>query len=416
MTTALKESGLGPDAASQRDLAIQTADDIIAAIEAIAPELQKHARAEEDAGKLSDETVAALAAARVFDISIPRAYGGLALNTFDQRRIYSAIGKIAGSTGWVSWVTTTHVRWVAMMSKAAQDEVYGMKWDGPRVSGVITGNGPGKAKAVEGGYMLQGTWPFCSGSRHTAWSFLGALVEKEDGSKEHMVMLAPREQLEILDDWHVSGMRATSSNSVRLAEPVFVPAHRVIGTFAAAIGQWLSEPPEDLLYRNSFAIYTTVLSGATPLGMAQGALDYYMSRIQSRGITATEYGVQADAPVTHLQLAEAKQRIDAAERLLNEDAALVDARAADGLVFDPLFHTKVKFDVAVAVRGCAEAIEILHRGSGASTIHAGNPMQRYARDARVATVHGQFNYETCAEEYGRVLCGKPPFMVMGPPR
>ena len=36
-------------------------------------------------------------------------------------------------------------------------------------------------------------------------------------------------------------------------------------------------------------------------------------------------------------------------------------------------------------------------------------MQRYARDARVATVHAQFNYETCAENYGRALAGKPLF-------
>jgi alkylation response protein AidB-like acyl-CoA dehydrogenase len=110
---------------------------------------------------------------------------------------------------------------------------------------------------------------------------------------------------------------------------------------------------------------------------------------------------------------EAKQRIDAAARLLHEDAAEVDARALSGASQDPLFHAKIKFDVALSVRNCAEAIEILHRGSGASTIHAANPMQRYARDVRVATIHAQFNYETCAEEYGRMLCGKPPFSLFG---
>ena len=143
--------------------------------------------------------------------------------------------------------------------------------------------------------------------------------------------------------------------------------------------------------------------------MAQGALDYYMSRIDKRGILGTEYKVQSDAPVTHLQVADAKWRIDAAECVLDEDAAEIDLRAAEGRSHDPMFNAKVKFDVAVAVRNCAEAIEILHRGAGASTIHRANPMQRYARDVRVATVHGQFNYETCAEEYGRILCGKPPF-------
>ena len=385
------------------------ADDVIAAVSDVTAELQGYALAEEEEGKLSDRTVERLAEAGAFDISIPRAYGGLALDVADQRRVYSAVGKIAGSTGWVTWVTTTHVRWIGMMDRKVQDEVYGMDWQGPRVSGVVKADGPGKATPVEGGYLLEGSWPFCSGSRHTAWSFLGAIVQKEDGTREHRLLLVPAADLEIVDDWKVSGMRASASNTVRLSKPVFVPEYRTIASLAAVTGQWRAPPPEGLLYRNNFIIYTTLLSGATPLGMAQGALDYYMARLHKRGITGTGYKVQAEAPVTHLQLVEAKSRIDAAERVLNEDAAEIDLRAADGRSHDPVFNSKVKFDVALAVRNCAEAIEILHRGAGAATIHRANPMQRYARDIRVATVHAQFNYETCAEEYGSILCGKPPF-------
>ena len=389
-----------------------TAEDVVAAVSDVTAELQDYALAEEEAGKLSDRTVERLAETGAFDISIPRAYGGLAFDVADQRRVYSAVGKIAGSTGWVTWVTTTHVRWIAMMERKAQDEVYGMDWRGPRVSGVVKADGPGKATPVEGGYLLEGSWPFCSGSRHTAWSFLGAIVQNEDGAREHRLMLVPASDLEIVDDWKVSGMRASASNTVRLSKPTFVPEYRTIGSLAAVTGHWRSPPPEGLLYRNNFIIYTTLLSGATPLGMAQGALDYYMARLQRRGITGTGYKVQAEAPVTHLQLADAKWRIDAAQRVLDEDASEIDQRAADGRSHDPVFNSKVKFDVAVAVRSCAEAVEILQRGAGAATIHQANPMQRYARDIRVATVHAQFNYETCAEEYGGLLCGKPPYNLL----
>lgn len=388
----------------------RTPDQLIAAVEAALPDLQALALEEERAGKLSDETVRRLAEAGVFDMSIPLEYGGLAFNTADQRRVYSAVGKIAGSTGWVTWVTTTHVRWITMFSKQVQDEVYGMKWSAPRISGVLTGAGPGRARAIDGGYMLQGVWPFCSGCRHTAWSFLGAIAEAANGSLDMLLMLVPAGDLEILDDWAVSGMKATSSNSVRISEPVFVPAYRTIRMLDAITGNWQSSPPPNqILYRNNFATYTTLTSGSTPLGMAQGALDYFMSRVFKRAITATDYKVQADAPITHFQLADVVHRIEAAERLLDADAKEMDRRAATGEPFDDLFRTKVRFDVAASVRSCSEAIEILHRASGASTIHDANPMQRYARDIRVATVHAQFNYETCAEDYGRVLCGKPLF-------
>ncbi len=387
----------------------RTADQIIEEVEAALPRLQPLCLEEERSGRLSAETVACLADAGVFDISIPVQYGGSALSTLDQLRVYAAAAKIAGSTGWVSWVTTTHVRWIAMFSQEARDEVYGMEWRAPRVSGVISATGPGKARPVEGGYMLEGRWPFCSGCRHTAWTILGAVSDNGMGKREIVLNLVPTAELDILNDWAVSGMKASGSNTVQLTREIFVPKYRTISLVDAFKGNWASTPLSDALYRNNFVTYTSALSGATPLGMAKGALDYYMARVGKRGITATDYRIQSDAPVTHFQLVEAMARIDSAEMILSANAAEIDRQALQGEPFTELFLAKVRFDVARSTRACAEAIDILHRGSGASTIHENNPMQRYARDSRVATVHGQFNYETCAEDYGRILCGKPAF-------
>ena len=258
--------------------------------------------------------------------------------------------------------------------------------------------------------MLSGRWPFCSGCRHTAWSILGAMIEGPDGEPDMLLPLVPTRELEIIDDWAVSGMKATGSNTVQLVQEIFVPEHRVMRIKDASAGNWASAPPAgQVLYLNNFLDYTSVLSGSTPLGMAKGALDYFKQRMDNRGIVGTDYKVQSDAAITHFQLAEATSRIDAAERLLSADCIELDRRAATGEPSTDLFQTKLKFDVASSVRGCCEAIEILHRASGASTIHEANPMQRYARDARVATVHAHFNYETCSENYGRALAGKPLF-------
>jgi alkylation response protein AidB-like acyl-CoA dehydrogenase len=385
------------------------ADEMVAMINSVAPKLQQNALAEEKAGRLSEETVRTLDEIGVFRVSLPIEYGGLAFTTEEQRRVYAACGAIAGSTGWVSWVTTTHGRWISMYPRQAQDEVYGLPWVGPRISGVVSPHGPGKARRVDGGYMISGRWPFCSGCRHTAWSVLTSMLS--DGEESELILPVVRtSDAEILDDWAVSGMKATGSNTVQLKDELFVPEHRVMRMKDAVAGRWASPPPaEQILFRNNFLDYTTILSGSTPLGIAKGALAYFKDKLDSRGIMGTDYRVQGDAPVAHFQLAEASAKIDAAERLLSEDCKELDRRAAAGVVSDDLFQTKLKFDVAVSVRGCCEAVETLHRASGAGTIHEANPMQRYARDARVATVHAHFNYETCAENYGRALAGRPLF-------
>ncbi len=389
---------------------LHTADEMVAMIDAALPKLQANALGEEKAGRLSDETVGVLDEIGVFRISLPVEYGGFGYSTEDQRKVYAACGKIAGSTGWVSWVTTTHGRWVAMFSREAQDEIYGMDWVGPRLSGVLSPNGPGQARRVEGGYMVSGRWPFCSGCRHTAWTVLGSMAEGPDGAPDMLLPIVRTSDLDILDDWAVAGMKATGSNTVQLTRELFVPERRVMRMKDASNRRWASEPPAGQpVFLNNFLDYTTILSGSTPLGMAKGALEYYRERLTKRGIVGTDYKVQADAAVAHFQLVEATSRIDAAERLLSADCIELDRRAEAGIPSDDLFQTKLKFDVALSVRSCSEAVEILHRGSGASTILESNPMQRYARDSRVATIHAHFNYETCAENYGRALAGKPLF-------
>ena len=385
-------------------------DEMVARIAEVAPQIQANALAEEKAGRLSDETVRVLDEIGVFRVSLPLEYGGLAFTTEEQRRVYAACGAIAGSTGWVSWVTTTHGRWIAMYPRLAQDEVYGMPWVGPRISGVVSPHGPGKARRVEGGYMISGRWPFASGCRHTAWSVLTSLLTDGDEEPELILPLVRTSDAEIIDDWAVSGMRASGSNTLHIAEELFVPDHRVMRMKDAVAGRWAAPAPVgQVLFLNNFLDYTTILSGSTPLGIAKGALAYFKERLFKRGIMGTDYRVQGDAPIAHLQLADAAAKIDAAERLLSADCIELDRRAASGETSDDLFQTKLKFDVALSVRGCCEAVEILHRASGAGTIHEANPMQRYARDARVATIHAHFNYETCAENYGRALAGKPLF-------
>ena len=57
----------------------------------------------------------------------------------------------------------------------------------------------------------------------------------------------------------------------------------------------------------------TVNAGGTPVGTARGAMDAFLERLPGRGITYTNYTNKAEAPVTHLQLAEASMKIDSSD-------------------------------------------------------------------------------------------------------
>ena len=99
---------------SRADQLVPTVDSLVAAIEAALPDLQSRCLMEEKAGRLSEETILKLDEIGVFRMSVPLEYGGLAFNTEEQLKVYTAVGKIAGSTGWVAWNSTSALRWIAM--------------------------------------------------------------------------------------------------------------------------------------------------------------------------------------------------------------------------------------------------------------------------------------------------------------
>src|SRR3546814_10347061 len=79
--------------------------------------------------------------------------------------------------------------------------------------------------------------------------------------------------------------------------------------------------------------------------------------------------------VTHLQVAEARTRIDIAQMLLRRVADAIDAHARSGREMPIVERGRARADCAWAVRQCLEAVETLYIASGGSGLAAGNPLQ-----------------------------------------
>src|SRR5206468_2765103 len=87
----------------------------------------------------------------------------------------------------------------------------------------------GRALRVDGGFRVTGRWPFASGCEHCDWLMGGCVVDGGDGTLETLpngmpdirLMLAPADNVVIHDTWNVSGLRATGSHDIELAD-VFV--------------------------------------------------------------------------------------------------------------------------------------------------------------------------------------------------
>ncbi|RMB78574.1 acyl-CoA dehydrogenase [Rhodococcus sp. SBT000017] len=371
----------------------------------LAPVIRSNARAAEDAGWLTPNTIDALTEAGVYSMAVPRRFGGLEQSLADQNSVLAEIARSCGSAGWVSMVWVSTAWMVSLFPDRAQEEVF--KGGRARVSGGFTPGGT--LMQVEDGYMLSGSWPFNTGSRGADWNLMDALVKDPDGEVVgESVALVPLSQMTLSDDWNVSAAGGTGSVTSK-ADNIFVPFHRVADAEAAVMGTLSNRSNAGATGRN-YGLYSYVQtqSLATVAGMGQGAYDLFVDRLPGRAISHSSWDDQSDHPLTHIHVATAANKIAAAKALLEKMTTLLQSRADVGV--EPSWQEKadIRGQVAFGIELIREAVDLLYRASGASVISKNIPLQRFHRDIQGFAQHGLLQTNTSLEVQGRMLLGLDP--------
>jgi 3-hydroxy-9,10-secoandrosta-1,3,5(10)-triene-9,17-dione monooxygenase len=379
---------------------------LVARAASLVPTLRARAAEAEQFRRLPDANVAELRSAGLFKVLQPRRCGGFEMSLHTHIDTVAEIARGCGSTAWCMGVIHAHSWLLGSFPQEAQAESYGANPDAI-VCAVIAPRG--KARAVAGGYRLDGFWPFASGCQHADWLLLGTEIAGEGGTVvDAAELLVPARDIVIRDDWNVVGLRGTGSCSI-VANDVFVPKHRYLSLPGIIAGEAPGAAAHDTSLYKGAAVPVLVLA-ITPaaLGIAEAALAAFKERLPDREIAYTEHEIQIDSPTTHRQVADAATRIHVARLLLHRCADDIEAAAARGEMMEFTARARVRMDCAHAVRQCMEAAEILYLACGGSGIAETNPVQRAWRDLHAVNMHGALTLETNQVMYGRILLGLKP--------
>ena len=159
------------------EAAIPTPAELIARAHQMIPALKARARQAIANRDISVETIAEMKAAGFFRILQPRRWGGYEMHPNVFFEVQKALAEGCMSTGWMYGVLGCHPYEMALFHDEAQREVWGADAD-MLVSS--TYQPVGQVKTVEGGFRLSGRWGFSTGSVHSGWVLLGALVWPND--------------------------------------------------------------------------------------------------------------------------------------------------------------------------------------------------------------------------------------------
>ncbi|XP_060085284.1 flavin-dependent monooxygenase, oxygenase subunit HsaA-like [Ylistrum balloti] len=336
--------------------------------------------------KLPDDTIQALQQAGFFRAFQPKHWGGLELEPIVFFEIARTIASACPASAWVLGVVSIHSWQLALFDYQAQADV----WSEDSSTLISSSYMPvGKVTRVPDGFKLSGEWGFSSGVDHCDWVFLGAFVPQEDGTpwqKDLRTFLVPKCEIEIIDDWYVSGLQGTGSKSVRVTD-VFVPEYR---THKFSDGFKQDSPGNKKhtapLFRLPFGqmFVRTVASGG--IGMLTGALREFIASQKAR--TSRAAGVRvSQTPQAQHAVAQATTTLKELKLVFYDQLEAMMTYARNGDQVPLIERIQWRYEASLVGPKCIQAIDDLFKASGGSAIYETNPIQRFFNDIHAAEAH-----------------------------
>ncbi|WP_245286480.1 acyl-CoA dehydrogenase family protein [Bradyrhizobium sp. ARR65] len=379
---------------------------MLARTRALIPQLRDRAARTEEIRRLPPETERDLHEAGLFRIVQPKRVGGSEFDYVALVDCAELLGKGDASVAWNFANLASHHWMLAMFDKRAQDLVWDKDPNTLVASSFIFP--AGRARKVEGGFRLHGSWPFSSGVASSEWNMLGSVVDPDDEADgiEYRIFLVPKKDYRILDTWNAAGLRGTGSNDVEVRD-AFVAESLTVSVSDLAGGPTPGSAinPNPLYTLPVFSLFPYVLSGVA-LGNAQACLDDYVEIAHHRASTYNRAKL-GDLQSTQIKIAEASAKIDAARLIMRSNCIEAMAAARRGQIPDMAVKTRLRRDGAYSVNLCTEAVSLLFAASGARGLFTSGALQRQFRDAHAINSHIAFNFDAAGTNYGRVALGLP---------
>jgi alkylation response protein AidB-like acyl-CoA dehydrogenase len=271
----------------------------------------------------------------------------------------------------------------------------------------------GRAVQVDGGYRFTGQWPFASGCDHAEFIAISALVEgtldrpgdRILGTGMSRLAIVPVDEVEILDTWHVSGLKGTASHDVRV-EDLFVAD--------AWTGNVLQPPP--VVRHPLDAVHPLGRLGlelaAVAVGIAQGALDDLLAIGASKRPLAGFLPRLAEDRVFQSRVGALDLECRMARTLLHDVARRDWERVQCGVALDQRTTLERRSTLSRIGDLAAGVVTGCYHASGTTGLYESSALQRRLRDVHAVVQHVLFTSNALAP-LGAVLLGEPLEGVMG---
>ncbi|HSD40153.1 MAG TPA: acyl-CoA dehydrogenase family protein [Rhodocyclaceae bacterium] len=366
---------------------------ILANIRALRPFLQSRGNEIDELRRLPEDVLEAVRKTGAFRMMMPRSWGGAEMNPMQLNEALEELAMGNGAAAWCVMIQTDSGQYSGLLDSAVARQMYPS-------SDVTTSNvirAAGRAQKVEGGYIVNGRWPFASGCLHAdlfaggCHLFDGVRVVLDDqGQPVHRMVIAPREQFIIHDTWYTTGLRGTGSNDIE-AKNLFVPEEHVFG---------FDRPS----HPGPLYLWPSILCAKMPgvvLGVARSAIEAVTEAMRSKKVKSE---------FVSLAIADAHTLYASARAYVYQSLETVWKRLEAGELPDEQERATVYLARANAFQASRQAVQLLFDAVGGPAVYGKKmPLERHLRDLTTACQHtfGQRKAQIAAAELMLGTLDKP---------
>ena len=359
----------------------------------LGPRLRARIPEAERLRRLPDDTVADLLGSGLCGVMKPKRFGGSELGAETLIDASVELASQCASSGWVYMLWAAHMWLLALWPPAVQEEMFA----NPAMVASSAVSTAGQLDRVDGGYRWTGRGFFSSGADHCQW--LTAAVNVRDaatGAEGRRWFLIPRADFEIIDDWHVVGLRGTGSKTLVMTD-VFIPDERVLDDAdiqrGTSPGRAVNPHP---MYGAIVQANFTAAMAAPAIGAARGLLAAYAEKLRPKAGTAT---------TSMARYAAASAQVDAVHALTLQNAQRYSRLPAAAV--GPDGRAKCRRDYAYAAQQSRQAANTVYEECGGGGLAESSDLQRIWRDANAAAAHHGLTWDWQADLWTRASFGLP---------
>jgi indole-3-acetate monooxygenase len=371
---------------------------------ALGPDIDDAATELERTKRIPAGLLAKLHEARLGRMFLPRVYGGDEVDPCTYLHTLEAVSRHDASVGWNLFVANSSALITPFLAPETARTIYAephawMSWGPPDAQ---------KARAVDGGYIVNGTWGFSSGCRQANWMGAHCMVEEKDGSVRLNAggrpsvtsFLFPAAQATLHDTWDTIGLRGTASDSYSV-DNLFVP-DAFTGTREEPDSRRISGPLYWFTQQGLYAVGVAAVALGTASAMLSAFVDLATDKTP-RGLARL-----ADRDATRALVALSEARLGSARSYLVDVLSGYYAVAEDTGAMGVEDRAKVRLATTNAIIGAIDVADRVHKAAGVSAIFVGkSPFERRWRDIHTLSQQIQAR-DAHFEVVGQVMLGDPP--------